>query len=254
MVEGDLAHVADGRGPSGRDDIVVGHILLQHQPHGAHIVLRMAPVTLCVDIAEAQFLGQAKLDARHGVGDLAGDELDAAKRRFMVEQDAARCVQTEALAIIDRQPMSIELCYRIGRAWVERRRFGLHRLLDEAVHFRGRRLVEARIRFFQPNRLQNIGHAEAGHLTGQNGLLPRRLDEGLCGKIVDFVRLDILHGSDQAGEIQQIAIDDPHVTLDPQPFEAGQVHVRGTRTPCQTVDLIALVEAEAPPDMRRPVP
>ena len=54
VVEGDAAHVAHRGRDAGRDDVVVRLVLLQHQPHGAHVVVGVAPVALGVDIAEPQ--------------------------------------------------------------------------------------------------------------------------------------------------------------------------------------------------------
>jgi hypothetical protein len=41
VLESDAAHVAH-RGHAGRDDIVVRLLLLQHEPHGAHVILAWA--------------------------------------------------------------------------------------------------------------------------------------------------------------------------------------------------------------------
>ena len=59
------------------------------------------------------------------VGDLAGDELEAAPGRLVVEQDAERGVQVVALAVVDRDPVAVDLGHAVGRAGVERRRLGL---------------------------------------------------------------------------------------------------------------------------------
>ena len=77
----------------GGDDVVVGLVLLQHQPHRLHVVAGVAPVALGVEVAEHELVLQAELDPRHRVGDLAGDELEPAARALVVEQDA-RCRRT----------------------------------------------------------------------------------------------------------------------------------------------------------------
>ncbi len=112
----------------GGDDVIVRRVLLQHQPHRLDIVARVAPVALGVDVAEPQLAGEAKLDAGDAIGHLAGNELDASQRRFVVEQDAARSVKAEALAVVDRDPVAVEFGYRIRRARIERRRLRLNRL------------------------------------------------------------------------------------------------------------------------------
>ena len=40
----------------GCDDVVIGRILLQHHPHHAHVVLRMAPVALCIEVAKLNLI------------------------------------------------------------------------------------------------------------------------------------------------------------------------------------------------------
>ena len=49
---------------AGGDDVVVGLVLLQHQPHRPHVVAGEAPVALRVEVAEAQLLVEPELDAR----------------------------------------------------------------------------------------------------------------------------------------------------------------------------------------------
>ena len=79
-----LDRMRDSRG----DDVIVGRVLLQHQPHRVHVVAGKAPVAAGVAIAEFQRIADPELDAGHAVGDLAGDELDAAPRRFVIEENA----------------------------------------------------------------------------------------------------------------------------------------------------------------------
>ena len=67
MAERDLAELAHRVGLAGRDDVVVGLVLLQHQPHGLDVVAGEAPVALGVEVAEPQLVGQAELDPGHAV-------------------------------------------------------------------------------------------------------------------------------------------------------------------------------------------
>src|SRR5690606_18615896 len=50
QIKGYATHIPDCGGASGGDYIIVGMILLQHQPHGLDIVPGMPPVALGVDI------------------------------------------------------------------------------------------------------------------------------------------------------------------------------------------------------------
>ena len=79
------------------DDVVVGRLLLQHQPHRLDVVAGEAPVALGVQVADAQLLLHPELDAGHAVRDLAGHELETAARRLVVEEDAADRVEVEAV-------------------------------------------------------------------------------------------------------------------------------------------------------------
>ena len=78
MLEGSDRNHAPGGG-AGSHHVVVGRLLLQHQPHRLDIIAGMAPVALGVHVAERQRVGEAKLDACYPVGDLAGHELDTAE-------------------------------------------------------------------------------------------------------------------------------------------------------------------------------
>ena len=91
------------------------------------------------------------LDRRDGARDLAGDEGLAADRAFVIEQDAARGMHAVGFAVIDRDPMRVELRGRVRRARVERRRLPLRGLLHLAEQLGGRRLIEAGLIFAAEN-------------------------------------------------------------------------------------------------------
>ena len=80
VIERDLAKLADRVGFTGRDQVVIRVILLEHQPHGMDIVGRVSPVAPRFQVAQAQFVLHPQLDTRHRVGDLARDEFQAAAR------------------------------------------------------------------------------------------------------------------------------------------------------------------------------
>jgi hypothetical protein len=82
-------------------------------------------------------------DRRDGARDLAGDEGLAADRALVIEQDAARGMHAIGFAVIDRDPMSVELGSRVRRTRIERRRLPLRDLLHLAEQLRGRSLIES---------------------------------------------------------------------------------------------------------------
>ena len=89
VAEGDLAELAHRVRLAGGDHVVVGLVLLEHQPHGLDVVAGEAPVALGVEVAEAQLVARPSLIWATRVADLAGDELEAAARALVVEEDAA---------------------------------------------------------------------------------------------------------------------------------------------------------------------
>src|SRR5882757_4439680 len=127
---------------AGRQHEIAGSVRLQDQMHALDIVARMAPVALRLEIAEVKRLFETDLDAGDAAGDLARHEGLAADRALMIEQDAVGSVDTVGLAVVHRDPVAVELGDAIGRARIERRRFLLRNLLDEAIELGGGGLVE----------------------------------------------------------------------------------------------------------------
>src|SRR6516225_8064463 len=132
---------------AGREHIIVGRILLQDQPHPLHKIARVPPVTLGIEIAEEQLLLQPALDRCDRARDLAGDEGFASNWTLVVEKDAIRGMHAVGLAVIDCDPVRVELRGRVGRAWVKRRRLPLWALLGFAEELGGRGLIEAGLVF-----------------------------------------------------------------------------------------------------------
>src|SRR5262245_53970366 len=143
MAEGLFDEFAHRMALAGREHIIVGRILLQDQPHPLDKIARMPPVTQGIEVAEEQLLLQSTLDRRDRARDLAGDEGFASDRTLMVEKNAVRGMHAVGLAVVDRDPVRVELRGRVGRAWIERRRLPLRPLLDLAEEFGGRGLIEA---------------------------------------------------------------------------------------------------------------
>src|SRR6266850_5163711 len=75
MTERRLDQFTHRVGDAGRDHVVVGVLLLKHQPHRAHVVAGKAPVAARVEIAEGDVIGEPELDPRDAVGDLPRHEL-----------------------------------------------------------------------------------------------------------------------------------------------------------------------------------
>ena len=58
--ERDLDELLHGVADAGGDDVVVGLILLQHEPHRVDVVLREAPVALRLEVAHGQRAATAR--------------------------------------------------------------------------------------------------------------------------------------------------------------------------------------------------
>src|ERR1039458_9802891 len=88
----------------GGHHVIVRHILLEHEPHGFHVVARIAPIAVRVEIAEVQLALQPKFDAAQRARNLTSDEGLAAPLRLMVKQDAITDEQVVRFAKIDAVP------------------------------------------------------------------------------------------------------------------------------------------------------
>jgi predicted PurR-regulated permease PerM len=113
-LERDLAQALHAVGAAGRDDVVVGRVLLEHQPHRADVVTGEAPVALRVEIAERELAGVAFLDQRDAVCHLAGHELEATARALMIEEDAGDGEEIVRLPVVDSDPVAVDLRDAVG--------------------------------------------------------------------------------------------------------------------------------------------
>eukprot|EP00966_Prymnesium_polylepis_P211396 4895600-Prymnesium_polylepis.1 len=96
---------ADRAGHAGGDHVVVGRLLLQHHPHHLHVVARVAPVALGVDVAHEELVLQPLVDARDRTRHLSRDERGPSARRLVVEEDAVGRVDAVRLAVVDDDPV-----------------------------------------------------------------------------------------------------------------------------------------------------
>jgi hypothetical protein len=135
-------------------------------------VAGVAPVAFGVEVAEEELLLQAHLDAGEAARDLAGDECGSAQGRLVVEEDAVAGVHAVGLAVVDGDPVAIELGDGVGRARIEGRGLALRDLVDEAVELGGAGLVEARLLFEAQNAdgFEQAPDAEASVLAVYSGV------------------------------------------------------------------------------------
>ena len=236
-------------GLAGRDDIVVGLLLLHHHPHHLHVVSRVPPVALRVDVAHVEPLLQPLLDARNSARHLARHERRAATRRLVVEEDAVAQVHAVRLAVVDYDPVGVLLGHRVRRTRVEGSRLALRHLLHEAVQLARRGLVEARLlrQTSAANRIQHAQHSDAVAVGGILGHLERDLDVALGAQVVQLVRPHLGDDLKEVGGVGQVAVVQEelgvvHVRVLVQVLDAARVE--GRRATDDAVHVVALLQQE----------
>ena len=168
----------------------------------------VSPVTLRVEIPEIETRLLAERDIRHGAGYLARDERPPASGTLVVEQNPITRIYPVRLAVVDRDPVRVELRDAVRRARVERRRLGLGRLDDLAVQLRGRRLVEPDV-LLEPARADRVEDAQRAQAVDVPRVLchlERDLDVRLCAEVVDLRRLDLGDDVHEVGAVAQVAV------------------------------------------------
>ncbi len=145
--KGALHEFAHRVGFAGREHVIITLCLLKDAPHALNIIARMPPVPLRIEIAEIEHILQAVMDGGYGARDLARHEGFTTQGAFVIEEDAVRGMNAIGLAVIDGDPIGIELCSGVGRTRIEGRGFTLRHVLRLAVEFGGRGLVETRPAF-----------------------------------------------------------------------------------------------------------
>src|SRR5688500_4690034 len=125
------------------NDIIFGVLLLKHQPLHFHIVARMAPITLCIQIAKVEAVLKAKLYTGKRSGDFASNKSFATNRALVIEENPITCIDAIGLTVVYGNPVTVKLGNRIGAAWIERRSFFLGRFLCQTKKFRCAGLIKA---------------------------------------------------------------------------------------------------------------
>ena len=200
---------------AGRDDVIVGLLLLQHQPLRAHVVARMAPVAQRVEIAQVQAVVEAGFDAREAARDLARNERLAAKGTLVIEQDAVAGVEAVRLAEVHRYPICVDLRGRVRRTRVERRSLALWAFDDLAEHLRARGLIEPRLggEAADPDRLEQAQRSHGVCIRGVFGCFERHGDVALRREVVDLLGPDRLHDADEIRRVREVAIVKNHLAV-----------------------------------------
>ena len=203
-----LAKRAHGVGLTGGQHVVVRFVLLEHPPHALDEIAGVPPVALGVEIAQIQPLLQSYLDPSRRARDLARDESLSADGRLVVEQDAVAGKEVVGFAVVDGDPIGVELGDPVRAAGVEGCVFVLGHLLRFAVEFAGRGLVEA-YRVGQAEDAEGLQQAQRPEGIGVGGVLrclEADLHVALSPEVVDLVGLNLLDNADEVGRISQVAV------------------------------------------------
>ena len=183
-------------------------------------------------------------------GDLARDEVLAAARRLVVEQDAVDGEQPVGLAVVDGLPMGVDLGAGVGAARMKRRGLALRSLGDLAEHLGGPGLIEAHLAVVPlvviADRLEQSERAQPDHVGGVLRLVEGDPDVRLRRQIVDFVGPGLLDYPSQPGAVAEVAVmklkplaglEALAEMIDPPRGEAGSAAH-------DAVDLVALVQEQ----------
>ena len=78
-----------------------------------HIVARVAPIAARIQVPQIQAALESRGNARQPPGDLARHEGLATDRRLVVEEDPVAGIDAIPLAVIDRDPVRVELRHAV---------------------------------------------------------------------------------------------------------------------------------------------
>src|SRR6266568_6057706 len=104
--------------------------------HGAHVVLGMAPIALCFQVADAQFGRESLMNAGYARRNFAGDKLKTTTRAFMIEKDAADAEHAVRFTVISGQIEASHFADSVRRARMKWSGFILWHFPHFAKHFR----------------------------------------------------------------------------------------------------------------------
>ena len=156
----------------------------------------------------------------------------------MVEQDAVAGIDAVGFAVIDGDPVGVELGYRIGTARIKRGGFLLRSLLHQPVQFGSGCLIKAGL-LLKAKDADRFQDAQGTEAVGVGGVFRRFKRNGHMahrGEVIDLVWLHLLDDTNQVGGVGQVSV---------MQFEFGIINVRVL---IQMVDSIRIKQRSAPFD------
>lgn len=126
-------------------------MVLEHEPHTFHIVLRMSPVSLRIEVSNIQFLQKSQMNLCDCTSNLACDECLTSDWRFVIKKESVRRKHSITFSIIYRNPIRIQLSHSIWASWMKRRKLSIsslwHIVSYTPEHFWGRCLIKTSLLF-----------------------------------------------------------------------------------------------------------
>lgn len=101
--------------------------MLEHEPHGFHVVGGVPPIPSGLQVAQVKPFLKPHLDTACSTGDLPGYEGFTAPLRFVVEEDAVADEKAVRFAVVAGIPIGGDFGRRVGASRVKGRVFRLGR-------------------------------------------------------------------------------------------------------------------------------
>lgn len=206
MSERRFEELLDRMGFSRGDYVIVGLVLLEHQPHGFDVFFGVAPIAFGVEISEIKFVLKSCENMSDGAGDFARDKPFAPSRGFVVKKNPVTGVETVSFAVIHRGPIGRDFSDGIGAARVEGGAFALGSFVDFAVYLAGGGLVKARLQARAPNGFQQAEGAGGVNIHRVLRIIEADANVALGAKVIEFVGFDINDQACEGGGISEVAV------------------------------------------------
>jgi hypothetical protein len=145
----------------------------------------IAPVSLGIQISQAEIFLQIQLYASYCPGDFASDKRLSPDGRLVVKQYAIAGKDVIGFSIVNRDPVSINLCSPIGTPGIEWCRLLLGDFQHLPIHLAGRSLVKSglRLHFQHANSVEQAQCADGICIGGVLRGLERNLHVALNRRI-----------------------------------------------------------------------
>jgi len=228
----------------GADNVIIGLILLKHEPHGFDIIRSIAPIPFGIEVAEIELLFLACEDARQPVGNLSRDERFPTAGGLVVEENSVAGEKAVALAVISDHPVGVDFGGAVGAAGVEGRGFILGRG-RRPEHLAARGLVKAGFDAAPAEGLEEARRSQRSDVPGVFGEVEAHADVALGAEMVDLIGPEVVDEIGHLLGIGQVAIVEKEPDIRKMRIFIEMVDpaaVEATGTANEAVDFVALMK------------